>query len=65
MRSIYRLGLLSGIFGAALCLLSGLLRLTGNYWLGNFQVSTLLLAGTASMVFGCFCLLVTLCSRDT
>jgi len=64
MNIVLRLGQLSGIAGAMLCLLSVLLRLNGTFWLGSFQVGTLLQAGIAVMVFGCFCLLVALASRN-
>lgn len=60
MGIILRLGQLSGIVGALLCLASVLTRLGGVYWLGGFQVGTLLQAGIAAMVFGCFCLLAAL-----
>lgn len=60
MTIILRLGQLSGIVGAVLCLVSILFRLKGAYWLGGFQIGTLLQAGTAAMVFACFCLLLVL-----
>lgn len=60
MRALLNIGLLSGTLGALLCLVGVLFRLRGFYWLGGFQVGTLLQAGTAAMVFGCFCLLVTI-----
>lgn len=63
MGIILRLGQLSGIVGALLCLASVLFRLKGAYWLGGFQIGTLLQAGIAAMVFGCFCLLLIL-SKD-
>lgn len=63
MSIVLRLGQLSGIVGALLCLVSVMFRLKGSYWLGGFQIGTLLQAGIAVMVFGCFCLLVTLTER--
>jgi hypothetical protein len=63
MGIILRLGQLSGILGALLCAISVLFRLKGAYWLGDFQIGTLLQSGIASMVFGCFCLLVVLAER--
>lgn len=63
MRLFLYLGRLSGFAGALLCLLSILLRLGGTYWLAGFQVGTLLSAGTALMVFGCFNLLLYLTNR--
>lgn len=64
MGIILRLGQLSGIVGALLCLAGALFRLKGAYWLGGFQVGTLLQAGTAAMVFGCFCLLAVLVQQS-
>jgi hypothetical protein len=60
MKALTSIGISSGIAGALLCLVGVLFRLQGSYWLGGFQVGTLLQAGTAAMVFGCFCLLVTI-----
>lgn len=42
------------------CIFGVGVRLTGEFWIGGFQTGTLLLAGTAAMVFGCFCLLAVL-----
>lgn len=61
---ILRVGQLSGIVGALICLAGVFTRLSGVYWLGGFQVGTLLQAGIAAMVFGCFCLLVELGQRS-
>lgn len=60
MKIVLRIGQLSGIVGALLCLAGTLVRLKGTYWIGGFQVGTFLQAGIAAMVFGCFCLLVVL-----
>ena len=57
MGIVLRLGQLSGIVGALLCVVSVLFRLKGDYWLGGFQLGTLLQVGIAAMVFGCFSLL--------
>lgn len=59
-----KLGWLAGISGALLCIIGVASRLSGAYWLGGFQVGTLLQAGTAAMVFGCFCLLAVLTRRS-
>lgn len=63
MKTLLRLGQLSGIVGALLCFASILFRMKGTYWIGGFQIGTLLQAGIAAMVFGCFCLLLIL-SKD-
>lgn len=60
MGIILRMGQLSGIVGALLCIVSVLFRLKGDYWLGGYQVGTLLQAGIAAMILGCFSLLVVL-----
>ena len=58
-----RLGWIAGVVGAMLCVVGAAFRLGGAYWVGGFQSGTLLQAGTAAMVFGCFCLLVVLTRR--
>ena len=57
-------GRLLGVFGFVLMIVAAVVRLTGAYWLGGFQVGTLLLGGTAVMVAGCFLLLLVLTSGD-
>ena len=52
-----------GLAGAALCIVSIAARVGGVFWIGGFQAGTLLLAGVAAMVFGCFCFLAVLVSR--
>lgn len=57
------LGRLAGLAGAILCLVGGLARLAGAFWLGGFQAGTLLQAGTALMTFACLCFLILLSGR--
>lgn len=57
MDIVLKLGWAAGIAGALLCIAGIAVRLSGVYVFGGFQVGTLLQAGIASMVFGCFCLL--------
>lgn len=57
-------GRIAGIAGILLCGVAGLARISGYYWLGNFQVGTLLLAGMAIMIAGCFGLLAALTGRS-
>lgn len=57
------LGRLAGIAGALVCAIAGGARLTGAYWLGGFQVTTLLQVGVALMVLGCLCFLAVLLER--
>lgn len=63
MDALVRLGWIAGVVGAMLCVVGAAFRLGGAYWVGGFQSGTLLQAGTAAMVFGCFCLLVVLTRR--
>ena len=54
------MGRLAGVAGLLLCIVAFGVRLTGVYFLGGFQLGTLLLAGIAAMIAGCFCLLLVL-----
>lgn len=63
MDALLKLGWVAGIFGVLLCSVSVVFRLGGAYWIGGFQSGTLLQAGTAAMVFGCFCQLAVLTQR--
>ncbi len=58
------IGRLAGLAGAVLCAIAGIARLTGAYWLGGFQLTTLLPAGVAGMVLGCMCFLMVLVERS-
>lgn len=51
---------IAGFGGGLVCLFSMITRLLGHYYIGGFQVGTLLQVGIAAMIFGCFCLLVVL-----
>lgn len=64
MNALLWLGRISGLLGTLLCLVSVVFRLLGNYWLGGFQVGTLLQAGVAGLAFASFCLLLYLTQRD-
>ncbi|MDP2171383.1 MAG: hypothetical protein Q8J96_13265 [Rhodocyclaceae bacterium] len=64
MNSLLWLGRIAGAGGALLCFVSIAFRLLGEYWISGFQIGTLLQAGIAAMVFGCFCLLAMLTYRD-
>lgn len=63
MNVFHKLGWVAGIGGVLLCIAGIAVRLGGAYHLGSFQVGTLLQAGIAAMVFGCFCLLAVLTRR--
>jgi len=51
-------GRLAGAAGLAVCVAAGLLRVSGAFWIGGFQVGTMLLAGSALLIAGCFFLLL-------
>lgn len=63
MDALVKLGRVAGVVGAVLCAVGAVVRLSGTYWIAGYQAGTLLLAGTAAMIFGCFCLLVVLTHR--
>jgi len=64
MRLFRGLGLLAGFLGVLLCVASAAVRLGGTYWLGGFQVGTLMQAGIAAVAVGCFFLLVAISARE-
>jgi len=50
-------GRVAGVAGALVCLAAIVIRMTGQFWVAGYQTGTLLLAGSAAMIGGCFCLL--------
>ena len=64
MNALHKLGWVAGLIGVAFCVTSVAARLAGLYWIGGFQTGTLLLAGIATMVFGCLCFLAVLTQRN-
>jgi hypothetical protein len=57
-------GRLAGFAGVALCLVAGLARILGQFYLVGFSVASLLQAGMAGLLIGCFLLLLAAHSRD-
>jgi hypothetical protein len=53
-------GRAAGFAGVLICAVAAAARLSGQYFLGGFQVTTLLQVGMAAMIAGCLCLLVVL-----
>jgi len=51
------IGRAAGLVGIVLCAVAVLTRLGGAFWLGGFQVGTLLQGGMAAMLLGCLALL--------
>jgi len=58
------LGRLAGFAGILICLVAGIARLLGNFYLGGFAATTLLQAGMAGVLIGSFALLLALNQRD-
>ncbi len=58
------LGRLTGLGGVLLCLVAGITRLLGSYYLGAFQLASLMQAGVAIVVFACFLLLLGISGRN-
>ena len=54
---------LAGIFGVAVILIAGLARVAGAFWLGSFQVGTLLQVGMAATLVACLAYLALLVER--
>lgn len=46
-------GRTAGVIGILLCVVSIALRVSGAFFVGGFQVGTLLQAGMAAMILGC------------
>ena len=58
------IGRLAGSVGVLLCTVAGFARLSGTYQLGNYQVLTLLDAGTAIMVAACLAFVASLAEQQ-
>ncbi len=58
------LGRLTGMGGIILCLVAGVTRLLGRYYMGSFQVAALMQAGVAIVVVACFLLLLAISGRN-
>ena len=54
------IGRVAGVGGVVLCAVAAAMRLSGDYWLGSFQLITLFQGGIAAMIVGCLCFLVLL-----
>jgi hypothetical protein len=59
------IGRLAGSSGVLVCAVAILLRFSGKFQLGGFQVTTLAQAGIAGMVLGCLCFSVVVAERLT
>ena len=61
---LHSLGTASGLFGALICLVSGLTRVSGSFYLGGYAATTLFMVGLGLMVFACLLKLEALAARD-
>ena len=57
---IVQLGYFSGILSVLVCLIAGLARITGFYYIAGYQSTTVFTAGVGLMVFACLLKLETL-----
>ncbi len=57
------IGRIAGAAGVLVCAVAVLVRFAGQYSIGAYQVSTLLLVGVTAMVAGCLCFLWTMVGR--
>ena len=64
-RIIEVVGNVAGAVGVLVCLVSGLVRITGVFYLGGVQLMPVFTAGTALMVMGCLAKLHVLTRRRT
>ena len=56
-------GRLAGLGGVGLCAWAVYNRMTGSWFVGGFQIGTLLQAGMMAILIGCLCLLIVLTNR--
>lgn len=57
------LGRIAGLLGVAVSIWAALSRFTGGYYVGGFQIGTLLMGGMTAMLVACLCFLVVLTDR--
>ena len=57
------MGRIAGVLGIAISIWAAFSRLTGGYYVGGFQIGTLLLAGMTAMLVACICFLMVLTDR--
>ena len=59
------IGRLTGLVGLMICGVAVIARASGAFWIGSFQVGSLLQGGIAALLLGCFSLLVALSGRHS
>lgn len=65
MENFVWIGRLGGFAGILVFLIATVTRLTGQYFLAGFQLTTLIQVAIAGMIFACFCFLLVMTSRKT
>ena len=53
----------AGLLGILMCAVAVAGRLSGSFWIGGLQLSTLLLGGVAALAIACFLMLWVLTQR--
>jgi hypothetical protein len=61
---LIRVGWGAGVLGLLMCLVAAGARLSGSFWIGGMQAGTVMQAGTAAMIAGCFAFLAALTRRS-
>ena len=61
--TLVMLGRVAGILGTLICVFAGAVRVSGAYDFHGFWAGTLLQAGIAGLLIGCFLLLLALVRR--
>jgi len=56
-------GRIAGAVGVLICGWAAVSRLTGGYYVGSFQIGTLLMGGMTAMLVACLCFLAVLTGR--
>ena len=57
-------GSIAAVLGIALCAISGLARVSGLFYLGGYQATTIFMVGIGMMVFACVVKLEALSARQ-
>lgn len=53
-RLLTNLGSIAGIIGILICLVAGLVRLSGSFYLAGYSVQSLFVIGVASIIMACY-----------
>lgn len=53
-RLLANLGSIAGIIGILICLVAGLVRLSGSFYLSGYSAQSLFVIGIASIIMACY-----------